>query len=186
MIFAFVAPAVVESYAKQALVIEPTGLLLDSFTSTGVKARIQADFRLDASRVQQPFVRNLGRFGTWIAKEVESKESNVEVYLPEYDNILIGTAAVPPVVVNIRNGHTTHIDFLAALEPGNIAGIRNVVNDWLDGRLGQLKLHGKANVALKSGIIPLGSQTISEAITLEGQSLYQAFASAFLGPKTLA
>jgi hypothetical protein len=109
---AFFAPAVVEEYAKEALVIEPTNLSIDSFTTTGVRARVQALFRMDASRVKNKHVRNIGRFGTWIAREVESQESKVEVYLPEYGNILVGTAAVPRVVVDIQNGHTTAIDFL--------------------------------------------------------------------------
>ena len=183
---AFFAPAVVEEYAKEALVIEPTNLSIDSFTKTGVTARVQANFRLDASRVKKDAVRNIGRFGTWLAREVESKPSTVEVYLPEYGNILIGTAAVPRVVVNIRNGHTTLIDFLTDLEPGDMEGIRQIANDWLEGRLDQIRVMGKANVGLKSGLISLGSQTISESLVFEGQSLYRSFASLYLGEKFLA
>ena len=130
---AFFAPAVVQEYAKEALVIEPTNLSIDSFTASGVRARVQANFRMDASRVGSKNVRNIGRFGTWVARKVESESSKVEVYLPEYGNILVGTAAVPPVVVDIRNGHITAIDFLTDLEPGNIEGIRQVANDWLEG-----------------------------------------------------
>ena len=116
---------------------------------------------------------------------MESESSKVEVYLPEYGNILVGTAAVPPVVVDIRNGHITAIDFLTDLEPGNIEGIRQVANDWLEGRLGQIRLLGKANVGLKSGIFPLGTQSITESLVFEGQSLYRSFASLYLGEKTL-
>jgi hypothetical protein len=183
---AFFAPAVVEEYAKESLVIEPTNLSIHNFTSTGVTARVQANFKMDASRVKNNAVRNIGRFGTWIAREVESKQSKVEVYLPEYGNILIGTAAVPRVVVNIRNGHTTAIDFLTALEPGDLDGIRSVANDWLEGRLDRVRVLGKADVGLKSGLFPLGSQTISESLVFEGQSLYRSFASLYLGEKFLA
>lgn len=186
MIGVFFAPAVVEQYAKQSLVIDPTSLSIDSFTPTGVRARIQADVRLDASRVKNDAVRNLGRAGTWIAREVESKESKLKVYLPEYDNLLVGTAIIPSVVVDIRNGHTTHVDFFADLEAGDLTGIKGIVNDWLDGRLGQLRIQGKADVALKSGILPLGSQSISESFTFEGQYLYQIFASVFLAEKSFA
>lgn len=181
----FFAPAVVEEYAKEALVIEPTNLSIDSFTASGVRARVQANFRMDASRVGNKNVRNIGRFGTWLAREVSSRPSKVEVYLPEYGNILVGTAAVPPVVVDIRNGHNTAIDFLTDLEPGNVEGIRQVANDWLEGRLGQIRVLGKANVSLKSGLFSLGSQTISESLVFEGQSLYHSFASLYLGEKTL-
>lgn len=182
---AFFAPAIVEEYAKESMVIEPTNLAIQTFTPSGVTARVQANFRLDASRVKNNVVRNIGRFGTWIAREIESEESTVEVYLPEYGNLLIGTAAVPRVVVNIRNGHTSAIDFLADLEPGVVEGIRRVANDWLEGRLGQLHVVGKANIGLKSGLIRLGSQSISESLVIEGQSLYHSFASMYLGEKFL-
>ena len=183
---AFFAPAAVEEYAKESLVIEPTNLSIHNFTSTGVTARVQANFKMDASRVKNNAVRNIGRFSAWIAREVESKQSKVEVYLPEYDNILIGTADVPRVVVDIRNGHTTAIDFLTALEPGDSDGIRRVANDWLEGRLDKVRVMGKANVGLKSGLFSLGSQTITESLVFEGQSLYQSFASLYLGEKYLA
>jgi hypothetical protein len=183
---AFFAPAVVEEYARESLVIEPTNLSIHNFTSTGVTARVQAHFRMDASRVKNNAVRNVGRFGTWIARQVESEESRVEVYLPEYDNILIGTANVPRIVVDIRNGYTTAIDFLTALEPGDLDGIRRVANDWLEGRLDQVRVVGKADVGLKSGLFPLGSQTIIESLVFEGQSLYRSFASLYLGEKFLA
>lgn len=182
---AFFAPAVVEQYVKEAIVIEPTNLSIDSFRASGVRARVQANFRMDASRVGNKNVRNIGRFGTWIVREVESRSSQVEVYLPEYGNILLGTAAVPPVLVDVRNGHTTGIDFLTDLEPGNIEGIRHVANDWLEGRLNQVRVMGKAKISLKSGIFSLGSQTISESLVFEGQSLYRSFASFYFGEKTL-
>jgi len=168
----FAAPAIVEKYAKEALVFEPTNLSIDSFTATGVKARIQGNFTLDASRVHQKAVRDLGRFGTWIAKAVESKESQVTVYLPEYDDILLGTAIVPPIVVDVRDGHTTPIDFVANLEPGDVDGIRQIANDWLNGRLGRLRVQGKADVPLKSGLFNLGTQTISESLVFEGHFPY--------------
>jgi len=186
MAVAFFAPAVAEEYAKQSLVVEPKSLSIRNFTPTGVIVRIQADFKLDASRVTNDAVRNLGRAGTWIAREVESKESKVEVYLPEYGNLLVGTATVPGLVVNIRNGHITPVDFDADLQPGDMTGIRGVVNDWLEGRLGQLQVLGKTNVALKSGLFPLGTQSISESLVFEGQYLYQTFALIFFGEKTFA
>jgi hypothetical protein len=182
---AFFAPAIVEEYAKQSVIVEPTKLTIDSFTTSGVTARIQANIKLDASRVKSKAVRNIGRAGTWIAREVESKESKVKVYLPEYGNLLLGTAVVPRVVVNIRNGYTNHVDFLAELEPGEVDGIKRIANDWLDGKLGQLRVQGKADVTLKSGIFPLGTQSISESLVFEGQSLYQTFSSFYFGEKTL-
>jgi hypothetical protein len=167
----FAAPAIVEEYAQQAVVFEPTKLSIDSFTTTGVRARVQGTFVLDASRVHKKSVSDIGRAGTWIAREIETRESDVKVYLPEYGNVLLGIATVPPVKVNIRNQHVNHIDFLTDLEPGDIDGIRRIANDWLEGRLGSLRVEGVATVPLKSGIFSLGTQRISESILFEGQSL---------------
>ena len=167
----FAAPEVVEEYANQAMVFEPTDLSIDSFTSSGVKARIQGDFKLDASRVQKKSVRDLGRAGTWIAKAVESKRSKVLVYLPEYGNVLLGTADVPPIVVDVRNGHTTHVDLLSDLVAGDIDGIRQIANDWIAGRIGQLRVVGIANVELKSGIIGLGRQRLTHELVFQSQYL---------------
>lgn len=72
IVFAFLAPSTVESYAQQAVVFDPTSLSIDSFTSTGVRARIQGDFMMDARRVHKKPVRDLGKFFTYIAREAES------------------------------------------------------------------------------------------------------------------
>jgi hypothetical protein len=182
----FFAPAVVEEYVKQSVVIEPTSLSIHEFTSTGVTARVQAIFRMDASRVGNKHVRNIGRFGTWIARKVESEESKVNVYLQEENgNLLLGTAVVPRIVVDIRNGHTNTLDFFTDLLPGDMEGIRRVANDWLEGRLDTVRVLGKADVALKSGLIRLGSQTIAESLVFEGQSLYHSFSSLYFGEKSL-
>src|SRR5271154_1693097 len=148
----FAAPAAVEEYAKEALVIEPENLSIDSFTARGVRARIQAGFYFDASKVRNKSIRDLGRVSTWIAKEIESGESEVKVFLPEYGNVLLGTAKVPPVKVNIQDGHYNHVDFLIDLEPGDVEGIRRIANDWLDGRLGSLRVKSIATIPLKTGL----------------------------------
>lgn len=114
-------------------------------------------------------MRDLGRAGTWIAKAVESKQSRVKVVLPEYDNLLLGTANVPPIVVDIRDGHTTHLDFQSDLAAGDLDGIRRMANDWLEGRIGDLNVRGVAEVPLKSGIFGLGTQNIVETITFKGE-----------------
>jgi len=165
----FAAPAVVEEYAKEAMVFEPTDLSIDSFTSTGVKARIRGDFTLDGSKVEKKSVRDLGRAGTWIARAVESRQSKVQVYLPEYDDLLLGTANVPPIVVDIRDGHTTHIDILSDLEAGDLDGIRRMAMDWIEGRVGQLSVRGVADVPLKSGIFSLGTQSLVQTLRFSGK-----------------
>lgn len=167
----FAAPAVIEEYTKEALVFEPTNLSIDSFTGEGVVARIQGTFTLDGTRVRKKSVRNLGRVGTWLAKEVESDKSTVKVYLPEYGNLVLGTADVSPMKVNVRDRHWNHIDFLTELRPGNVEGARRIANDWLDGKLTRLVVKGVARVPLKSGIFRLGTQTVEAMIGFEGEDI---------------
>lgn len=169
LVFAFAAPAVVREYAQEAAVFKPTALSIDSTTQDGVRARVQGDFVMDAGRVKSKSMRNFGRFATWIAKEVETRQSDVEVYLPEYGNVLVGNAALPSVKVNVRNGHRNQLDFLTHLTAGDIKGIHAVAMDWLEGRLGRLSIKAKATLHLKTGLISLGTQVMTDTITFEGQ-----------------
>lgn len=185
IVLAFIVPDAVQEYAQQAAVIEPTSLSIDSITTNGVRARIQAKFQLDASRVKNDNVRRIGRASTWVANQLGSEAAKIDVYVPDYDNMLLGSAAIPPLVVSLRDGTTTQFDFLADIHPGNVEGMRTIANDWLDGRLDQLRLNGKTNLSLKSGFIPLGTHTVSETLIFEGQSLYRSFSALYFGEKVL-
>ncbi|KAL1960225.1 hypothetical protein VTO42DRAFT_8768 [Malbranchea cinnamomea] len=168
----FLLPSIVREYAEEAAVVEPLALSLASFTASGVRARVQATIVLDARRVQSQHVRNLGRLGTWVAKELETTEdTELQIYLPEYGNVRLGTATIPPIKVNIRNGHVNLLEFFADLKVGDLDGLKVVGSDWLAGRLGQIRIRGTANVPLKSGVLNLGSQSISKNVVLQGQDL---------------
>jgi hypothetical protein len=169
MLLGFFVPEVMEEYAMQAKDFELVSISLPEFTSGGARARIQGIFKLDAAKVHKKYVRDLGVFGTWIAGAVESKESTVKVSLPEYGGIVLGTAVVPPLVVSLRNGQETKVDFLADLTPGDVGGIRKVADDWVSGRLGQLRVLGEANVKIKSGIFSLGSHAITQSLVFAGK-----------------
>jgi hypothetical protein len=169
-VFAFIVPQVVQDYAMQAMVIEPTSVSIDSFTSTGAIARVKGTFTMDAARVGKKPVRDIGRIGTWIAREIESKPFKVDVLLPDYGNVVVGTAEIPVVKVNIRNGHTTPVEFLTEVEPGSKEGLRSVADDWLKGKLQDLRVSGKADVALKTGFLSLGSRLIEHMLVLKGES----------------
>lgn len=171
LVFAFAAPAVVKEYSQEAAVFKPTALSIDSTTPDGVRTRVQGDFVMDAGRVKSRSMRNFGRFATWIAKEVETRESDVDVYLPEYGNVLVGNAVLPSIKVNIRNGHHNQLDFLTDLTAGDIKGIHAIAMDWLEGRLGRLSIKAKATLHLKTGLIRLGTQVITDTITFEGQHI---------------
>lgn len=186
MILAFIVPAAVEEYAKQATVLEPTNLSLESITANGVRARIQADFRLDAERVENEHVRRVGRAVTWLAGELGTEATKISVYLPDFGNVLLGTAGVPPLTVSIVDGRRNAVDFVADLAPGDAEGIRTIANEWLEGRLDSVRIKGQADVQLRTGIIPLGTHSIVESLTFEGQDLYRSFASLYFGEKSLS
>ncbi|TDZ31152.1 hypothetical protein C8035_v005197 [Colletotrichum spinosum] len=171
MLVAFFVPAAVEEYAKQAAVVEPTNLSLESITTNGVRARVRANFRLDGSRVPDPTARRIGKFTTWIVRALGTEETKVGVYLPDFKNVLLGTAVVPPLSISIVDGETTKVDFVAELSPGDAEAYRKVANEWLDGKLDQLKVLGKADVPLKTGILPLGTHAVSEILTFEANQI---------------
>jgi len=126
---------------------------------------------MNAANVKRKSVRDLGVFGTWLAKKVKSSDSTVKVYLPAYDNLILGTANIPSIELDIQSGHRNDLDFLVDLEPGDVEAIRAVANDWLDGRLDKLSLRGAADVKLQSGILSLGTQTIAQTVVLQGNRL---------------
>lgn len=92
IVLAYFVPTAVEEYAKQGVVIEPTNLSLESITTDGVRARIQANFRLDGSRVKNDRIRRLGQTATSIVRKLGTEKTVVSVYLPEFTNVLLGSA----------------------------------------------------------------------------------------------
>lgn len=168
MLLGFFVPEVMEEYAMQAKEFDIQSISLPEFTPTGARARIQGVFWMNAANVKRKSVRDLGVFGTWVAKKVKSQESTVKVSLPDYDNAILGTAVVPPIELDIQSGHRNDLDFLVDLEPGDVEGVRAVANDWLDGRLEKLTLQGTADVKLRSGILSLGTQSIAQSLVIQG------------------
>ncbi|KAK4166193.1 hypothetical protein QBC43DRAFT_206527 [Cladorrhinum sp. PSN259] len=173
MVLAFFVPAAMEEYAKQAVVVEPTNLSLVSITTNGVRARIQANFRLDAQRVENIHVRRVGRAATWLVGQLATEETKINIYLPDYDNVLLGTAAVPGLTVSIEDGRNNEVDIEADLIPGEAEGIRMITNEWLEGRLGTVRVKGTADIEIKAGVIPLGKHSIAESMTFEAHKLPQ-------------
>lgn len=163
----FLATEGIEEYAMQAADFRPTKLALDGLVEKGANVLIEGNFRMDASKVKKSSVRNLGRFGTWIAHQAETGPFEANVYLPEYGNVLIGTASIPALKVNIRNGRTTYLRFVTSVKPGSPDGIREVANDYIEGRLGQIKIRGKAEVPLRSGLINIGKQLVEQSMVFQ-------------------
>ncbi|KAI2642177.1 hypothetical protein GGS21DRAFT_501414 [Xylaria nigripes] len=171
IVLAFIVPDAVQEYAQQAAVIEPTSLSIDSIMGDGVRARIQANFQLDGSRVANDHVRRIGKAATWVAGELGTETTQIDIHVPDYGNFLLGSAIIPPLVVDLRDGMMTQFDFVTDIKAGNVEGMRTIANDWLDGRLEKLRLNGRADLTLKSGIIPLGTHGISETLTFEANNI---------------
>lgn len=186
VILAFILPNTLQEYAQQAAVLEPTNLSIDSITTDGVRARVQANLRLDGSRVANHNVRRMGRAATWVAYQVATDETRLIVTMPDYHDVALGSAVIPSQTINLRDGDVTNFDFVADIAPGDLDGIRLVANDWLDGRLEKLRLQGKADVNLKSGILPLGTHAIAESLVFQGQALFRSFASFYYGEKVFS
>lgn len=179
----FLVPGAVKQYAESAAVLEPTSLSVESITSDGVRARVQANFRLDGSKVENVNAQRIGRIATGIMRKLETKETRVNVYLPYYNNSLLGSALVPPIVIDLVDGHNTEMDFVTDIIPGEAEDLRKIANNWLEGKLDQLKVTGSATVSVKSGIFPLGSHDVVESLVFEGQTLYRSFAALYFGEK---
>lgn len=171
IVLGFLVPPAVKEYAEKAAVLEPTNLSIENITSDGIRARIRANVYLDGSRVDNKNSRRIGKAVTGIMRKLETKETTVNVYLPDYADALAGTAVIPPLVVDVVNGHTNELDFVADVNPGDAEHIRKLANDWLEGNLKQLKVVGKTKVHLKSGIIPLGAHDVAESMVFEANEI---------------
>ncbi|KAF5533570.1 hypothetical protein FNAPI_12644 [Fusarium napiforme] len=171
IILGFLVPPAVKEYAEKAAVLEPTNLSIENITSDGIRARIRANVYLDGSRVDNKNSRRIGKAVTGIMRKLETKETTVNVYLPDYADALAGTAIIPPLVVDVVNGHTNELDFVADVNPGDAEHIRKIANDWLEGNLKHLKVVGKTKVHLKSGIIPLGAHDVAESMVFEANEI---------------
>ncbi|KAF2665648.1 hypothetical protein BT63DRAFT_70898 [Microthyrium microscopicum] len=166
MIFAFFVPDTMERYATQAATLDLDSLVPE-FTETGARARIRGTFSMQSSKVESGFLRTVGKFGTWVAREAETGESTVDVVLPDYNNALLGTAKLPGFKVKLADGRKTDLDIVADLTPPkSVDSIRTVIDQWLNQSLDHLNVEGIAQVKLRSGIVHLRTQTISQAIRI--------------------
>ncbi|KKA29556.1 hypothetical protein TD95_001687 [Thielaviopsis punctulata] len=171
MVGVFILPHNVEAYVKQAVVLEPTNLAIESVTSNGVRARIQGTFQLDSRRVTEDTARKVGSLATWAVHSLGTAETRLDLYHAVGGNMNaqqhLGSLTVPPLAINLVDGHVTTLDFVTDLVPGSAEVFRSLANQWLDGQLGSITVVGKANLTVNSGVIPLGTHAVSEALTIE-------------------
>ncbi|PNY28478.1 Uncharacterized protein TCAP_01579, partial [Tolypocladium capitatum] len=171
IILGFIVPPAVQKYVEHAVVLEPTSLSLESLTADGLRARVKGNFHLDGSRVTDEHARRIGRLATSIMRQLGSEQTTVNVRLPLYDNALLGTAVVPPLTLDLVDGHNNELDFVADIIPGDADIMRKIANDWLGGNLDRLELTGAAALSIKSGIFPLGTHDVVESIIFEANEI---------------
>ena len=172
IVMGFFTGAAAEKYARGAVTVSVSSLSIESFTPRGVQARVKAKVHVDASRVENGFVRNLGRLGTAIAQKVSTEEGELHVFLLDYDNALLGNASIPPMVIDIRNGHSSFYDFISIVEPASLDTAQKVIEDYLDGKLKSLEVMGSTRLGMRSGILPLGNQLLTDTMKFERKSDY--------------
>ena len=161
----FLAPAAAETYAREAVTLNIWSVAVDSFTQDGLQARVRATVNVDATRVENRYIRTLGRISTRIARRVETTgNGQLQVFLPEYGNALLGKATIPPLVIDIQDGHSTLIGFVSDVRPGSLESARQLLDGYVNGSLKSVKILGEARLDLKTGYIPLGNQLLSDTV----------------------
>ncbi|KAF1809935.1 hypothetical protein P152DRAFT_440977 [Eremomyces bilateralis CBS 781.70] len=171
LVFRFVVPVIIEEYASQAVVFEPTTLTFDSVTPDGVHANVEFMVQFDSSRVERFAIRNLGRIGTWIAREIQSGESRVNVFLPDFGDAVVGIAVLPPVKADVRDKRVNKIKEVANLIPAAVEPIRSAAGAYFRGQLTTVNIRGIAHIPVRSGIIDLGNRTIIYSRTVSATDI---------------
>jgi hypothetical protein len=164
----FFVPAAAEQYAQEAVALDISSLSVESFTDHGVKVRVKANVDVDARRVKNWAVRNLGRASTAIFGSVRVHDFDLKAHLPDYDDALLGTAKVPGMAIDIQNGHTTILNFVADTRPGSVKTIRLLADDYLSGSLKAVKVLAKVDLKIKKGLFSLTPGTIMQEFVLQG------------------
>lgn len=169
LVVGFAAPPAIEEYVREAAVIQPTGLELESFTQSGVRLRIQGDFVLDSGRVRKASVRRIGRIGTSLSRVISTKQSRVAVILPEFSAESLGILHVPGLRISVVDGAANHLNFICEIVTQQLDALRPLVNQWIQGTLVSLEIEAVAEVPLTLGFISLGTQTLSHRLIFKGK-----------------
>lgn len=169
LVAASALPAVVKAYAEQASVFHIQSLSYEPSVPEWARARIKGSFIMDADRVENAAVRRLGQLATWVAREIETRESGtLEIYQPLFGHVVTITASLPPIELNVRNGHANHLNFLSDIK--HLAEDKRAdLFEWAAKRADSGIL-AKAQVHLRSGWIDLGSQEFYLTVQYKGKS----------------
>lgn len=168
LLIGFLAPATAQRYAKDAATVNFSSISVESFTSRGLQARVKAGIHVDASKVQNGFIRKFGRLATAVVGELSTEEGELHVFLPDYHKAWLGNASIPSMVIDVRNGHSNSYDFVSDVRLVSLEGAQKLAEDYINGKLHSLRLMGTTRLDIKFGIIPLGNRFFSQLVKIEG------------------
>ena len=168
LVLAFALPAIIKAYAQRATVFHIESLTYEPSGQDWSRARIKGTFFTDADRVNSSWISGVGRLTTWVASEIETREGDtLEIYQPVFGHIVTINASLPRIQVNVRNGHSTDLDFLSDIQRVSDGGSPTSPIDWEDQKGGGIL--AKANVHLRSGWLDLGRQEFSLTVQYKGR-----------------
>jgi len=170
LVVGFFFPSAAETYAQEAAILDISSLSVDSFTANGVRVRVQATAKIDAHRVRNWSVRILGRVGTAVVGSVRVDKFDLYVCLLDYGNALLGTAQVPGISIDIRNGHSNKLDFVANAKPGSLDTIRLLASDYMTGSLKAIRVVGEVEITVRKGLFHKNLGKITQGFTLTGEA----------------
>lgn len=168
LVLAFALPAIIKVYAQRATVFHIESLTYEPSGQDWSRARIKGTFFTDADRVNSSWISGVGRLTTWVASEIETREGDtLEIYQPVFGHIVTINASLPRIQVNVRNGHSTDLDFLSDIQRVSDGGSPTSPIDWEDQKGGGIL--AKANVHLRSGWLDLGRQEFFLTVQYKGR-----------------
>lgn len=166
IVFGFVMPSAVEEYAKEAISFEADKIAVDSFTDSGVRVHVQGTVWMDATKVKKGSVRSWGKWATGWAKTIEAGKADMKVFLPAYDDLLLGSAYTPAFKLDIRDGHHNPLDMIVECEPGEPTAFRRLAQDFMDHKEQDLLVKAVVELPIKAGGFNIGVQKNTQMVTI--------------------
>ncbi|TGZ80444.1 hypothetical protein EX30DRAFT_307729 [Ascodesmis nigricans] len=164
----FTIPTAAERYAEEAAAVKLGGVSVQGFTPKGVNLRVLVDVDVDADRVKNFDARIIGRFGGFLFRKASTDNMNVRLYLPAYGDDLAVQVSVPPIDVNIRNGHSTALNFTTYVELAKMGTVMALVKDALMNKLEVVDVRAETTVKAKAGWFALPEQEITKTLRVDG------------------
>jgi len=169
------APA---TYARQSIVLNVSSISVEDLYADGLKAHVVGEVSFNSSRVEDKWTRVFGRFATNVMRKAEVKETYMFISRVDEDqkSNIFGRASVPNIIVDIRDDHVTPIDFISEVEDiASVEEMAKLIDEYLEGKLGNAVFRGDADLPLRSGIMPLGTHHVAHEVKLQGEEFFIYF-----------